>query len=84
MEEEKKEMKILMGKDRELYLQSEDGTQYYFWPLGYGVPVSFVIETEEERIQKKEKGKQREAEERYESTKRTHEREARPWYKKLF
>lgn len=77
-------MKILMTESRELYLQSEDGTRYHFWPLGYGVPVSFIIETAEEREQKKEKEKQREAEERYESLKRNYERETRPWYKKLF
>ncbi len=43
---------LYMDDERNLYLKDKKGTQYRFWALGFGSPVAFVIETEEERHEK--------------------------------
>jgi hypothetical protein len=55
-----KKMEIHMDTERRLYLKDINGKEYHFWPLGMGIPVQFVIETQEEREEKEKERKERE------------------------
>jgi len=83
----KKEIKIYLEEtekyDRQLWI--DDGEKKMrLWALGFGVPVSIKITTpDEDEISVKERV-DRERKEDYESAKRRHEKELRPWYKKIF
>ena len=52
----KKEIKLLTDDKRNLYI-TDGEKEYDFWPLGWGIPVSFIIETKEEREEKIKKRK---------------------------
>ncbi len=79
----KKEIKMLMDAKRNVYI-TDGEKEYSFWPLGLGIPVSFIIETKEEKAEKDRKEKEREREERFKYAKRRYEEENIPWYKKIF
>jgi len=45
---EKEKVELLMDEKRNLFIRDKNGTEYKFWPTGWGTPVSFIVETEEE------------------------------------
>ena len=79
---EKKEITFLMDEKRNLFIRDADGVEYNFWALGWGIPVSLVVETEAEREQKNLEEKENRRKEHESWLKREAERQ--PWYKKLF
>lgn len=80
----KKEITFLMDEKRNLYVLDSDGVEYDFWALGWGIPVSLMVQTKAEQEESERKRKEREKEERFESAKKDFENFARPWYKKIF
>ena len=79
----KKKMELLMDEKRNLFLRGENGQEYKFWPMGWGIPVSFMVETEAEAALKDAQEKQARAEESERWRLREAEEKARPWWKKL-
>jgi len=77
-------MELYMDTERRLYLKDQKGKEYHFEPLGMGVPVQFVVETEEEREKKeKERKERKKIQFELDREKRLLREKNTPWYKKL-
>ena len=72
------------GKNRELYVVDKAGIKYRVWTLGYGIPVSLIIETEEEAHLKAEESRREDSKRLDEYMERERNRRKTPWYKKIF
>lgn len=76
------EVKILMDEKRSLFIQSQDGTIYDFWPQGWGIPVSFMVKTKEEQVKDNEERERRDKELLKEEKKQEEQRKnTKRWYK---
>jgi hypothetical protein len=83
----KKEITFLMDEKRNLYIKDNEGIEYDFWALGWGIPVSLMVKTKTEQMEemdKRQKENENEKNERLERAKETFNESLRPWYKKIF
>lgn len=78
----KKEITFLMDEKRNLFIRDEDGIEYNFWALGWGIPVSLMVETDAEQAANKKR--EQDAREADAARYREIKTERMPWYRKLF
>lgn len=75
-----KEVKLLMDEKRNLFIKDKDGVIYNFWALGWGVPVSLIVETDKEAEEKRQREKEAQIKELEEYEQRQSAKKKKRWF----